>query len=90
VAGTDRWSDHAYGRAIDINPVQNPYVVGSSVQPLNGRRFASIDRGSDAVVPRGVVRSDDVVVSAFAAIGWEWGGDWVNSKDYQHFSSPGG
>jgi poly-gamma-glutamate synthesis protein (capsule biosynthesis protein) len=90
VAGTDRWSDHAYGRAIDINPVQNPYVVGSSVQPLNGRRFASIDRGSDAAVPRGVVRSDDVVVTAFAAIGWEWGGDWVNSKDYQHFSSPGG
>jgi len=90
VAGTDRWSNHAYGRAIDINPVQNPYVVGSSVAPPKGRRFASIDRGAGASVPRGAVRSDDVVVSAFADIGWEWGGDWVNSKDYQHFSAPGG
>ena len=90
VAGTDRWSNHAYGRAIDINPVQNPYVVGSSVQPLSGRRFASIDRGADASVPRGAVHSGDVVVSAFADIGWEWGGDWVSTKDYQHFSASGG
>ena len=89
VAGGDGWSEHAYGRAIDINPVQNPYVQGSSVAPPAGRRYTSIDRSPGAAVPRGVIRSDDVVVSAFARIGWEWGGEWINSKDYQHFSATG-
>ncbi|MDF2968591.1 MAG: hypothetical protein K0Q93_2369 [Nocardioidaceae bacterium] len=85
----DRWSEHAYGRAIDINPVQNPYVVGSAVAPAEGRRYASLDRSADATPPRGVIVADDVVVSAFERRGWVWGGDWVNSKDYQHFSSTG-
>jgi len=85
----ERWSEHAYGRAIDINPVQNPYVVGSAVAPAEGRRYASLDRSADATPPRGVIVADDVVVSAFERRGWVWGGDWVNSKDYQHFSSTG-
>jgi hypothetical protein len=89
VASGTRWSEHAYGRAIDINPVENPYVDGSSVAPDRGRRFASIDRSADAVAPRGAIRHDDVVVSAFARIGWGWGGDWTSSRDYQHFSASG-
>jgi poly-gamma-glutamate synthesis protein (capsule biosynthesis protein) len=89
VAGADRWSEHAYGRAIDINPVQNPFVVGSSVSPEEGRRYARVDRSADAPRLRGVIRTDDVVVRAFARVGWEWGGTWINSKDYQHFSASG-
>jgi D-alanyl-D-alanine carboxypeptidase len=89
VAGTDRWSDHAYGRAIDLNPVENPYVTGSSFVPPEGARFARLDRSADADVPRGVIRADDVVVRAFARIGWEWGGYWSSAKDYQHFSATG-
>ena len=89
VASGARWSEHSYGRAVDVNPVQNPYVVGSSVAPEEGREYAAVDRSADAAPVRGVIRSDDVVVAAFAGIGWEWGGDWVNSKDYQHFSASG-
>lgn len=84
VAGTDRWSEHAYGRAIDLNPIQNPYVKGSRVDPPAGRDWT--DRSH--VVPGMIVRGD-VVTSAFDAIGWGWGGDWRSAKDYQHFSGTG-
>ena len=87
VQGSDAWSAHAFGAAIDLNPVRNPYLVGSSVQPPSGRRFADIDRDADASVSAGVIRADDVVVRAFAAIGWEWGGTW-SVPDYQHFAVP--
>lgn len=84
ISGTTTWSQHAYGRAIDINPVENPYVVGSSVSPHKGRRF--VDR--DPVRP-GMIEKHDVVWRAFHRIGWEWGGTWASSKDYQHFSANG-
>jgi hypothetical protein len=85
VKGTSRWSMHAYGKAIDINPVQNPYVNGSHVSPDAGERYA--DRSLDA---KGMIHGGDVVVRAFAREGWEWGGYWVSPTDYQHFSSNGG
>jgi hypothetical protein len=89
VAGTSRWSEHAYGRAVDVNPVQNPYVQGSSVAPPAGAEYADVDRSNGAEVPRGVIRDGDVVVTAFRSIGWGWGGHWTGSKDYQHFSASG-
>jgi hypothetical protein len=88
VTGTDHWSAHAYGTAIDINPVQNPYVRGRAVEPPAGRRFTELDRSHGARVPRGVIRDDDVLVRAFHRIGWKWGGDWSGSPDYQHFYAP--
>ncbi|MCW2739195.1 CapA family protein [Nocardioides sp.] len=87
VAGQQSWSDHAYGAAIDINPVQNPYVRPGSIDPPAGRRFAGIDRGRSAPVPLGVIRQDDLLVREFARIGWQWGGYWVTSKDYQHVAA---
>jgi poly-gamma-glutamate synthesis protein (capsule biosynthesis protein) len=89
VAGGTSWSEHAYGTAIDVNPVQNPYVTSGSVTPPAAQRFAGIDRSADVAVPAGAIRAGDVVVRAFAAIGWEWGGDWSSAKDYQHFSASG-
>ena len=89
VSGSAKWSEHAYGAAIDINPVQNPYVTDGLVAPPNGQRFAAVDRTRGADSPRGVIRAGDVVVRAFARIGWEWGGDWSTAKDYQHFSATG-
>ncbi len=78
------WSEHAYGRAIDINPIENPYVTESSyVSPPAGARFA--DRSAHR---RGMIHGG-AVAEAFAAIGWEWGGDWSWPKDYQHFSATG-
>ena len=79
------WSQHSYGLAIDINPVQNPYVAkNGDVDPPKGAAYA--DRSTKAP---GVIHRNDSVVQAFARIGWEWGGDWTSSKDYQHFSANG-
>src|SRR3954451_9224578 len=76
VKGSTQWSDHAFGAAVDVDPVRNPYLTGSSVAPRAGRRYASLDRAAGARVPAGTITADDVVVRAFAAIGWEWGGAW--------------
>lgn len=82
--GGSTWSEHAYGRAIDLNPVENPYVRGSHVAPRAGAAY--VDRPD---LP-GVVHEGDVVVEAFAAIGWVWGGTWTDGVlDYQHFSANG-
>jgi poly-gamma-glutamate capsule biosynthesis protein CapA/YwtB (metallophosphatase superfamily) len=84
VEGSTRWSAHAYGAAIDLNPVENPYLADGSIAPPAGRRFAGTHRSRGAAARRGVIRSDDLVVRAFAAIGWEWGGSW-SEPDFQHF-----
>ena len=85
VAGTTRWSMHAYGLAIDLNPIENPYVSGSHVSPPAGTPYA--DRSRHA---RGMIHAGDQVVAAFAKkAGWEWGGSWSGPRDYQHFSSNG-
>jgi poly-gamma-glutamate synthesis protein (capsule biosynthesis protein) len=89
VAGSQVWSAHAYGAAIDINPVQNPDLTGASVAPRAGRRFAVTDRSTYAQAAPGVITADGPVVRAFARIGWEWGGNWSSRKDYQHFSYTG-
>ncbi len=82
VTGGSRWSEHSYGTAIDINPVQNPYVTSSgTVLPPAGKPYA--DR---SVKVTGTINRNGVVRRAFAAVGWEWGGDWTNPKDYQHLS----
>nr|BFE85168.1 hypothetical protein GCM10020093_077690 [Planobispora longispora] len=84
--GSSSWSKHAYGRAIDINPRENPYVSsGGSVAHRNARKF--VKRPLDAP---GVINPGDRVVKAFARLGWEWGGYWSGIKDYQHFSKGGG
>jgi hypothetical protein len=84
VAGSDTWSEHAYGKAIDINPVQNPYVKGSTVDPPAGKDWTN---RADQVP--GMIANRDHVWHAWFYEGWEWGGDWTNSKDYQHFSLSG-
>jgi len=83
VKGTSRWSQHAYGRAIDINPVQNPYITARGVFPPAGREYLHRD-GSR----QGVITARGPVVMAFDRIGWGWGGAWAN-PDYQHFSANG-
>ncbi len=87
VAGQTSWSDHAYGRAVDLNPVQNPYLAPDGVQPPAGRRFVDVDRSPGATARPGVVVRGDVVTRAFARRGWTWGGDW-STPDYQHLSAP--
>jgi poly-gamma-glutamate synthesis protein (capsule biosynthesis protein) len=79
-----RWSQHAFGRALDLNPVQNPFVWSGGVSPPAGAAY--LDRSDRR---RGMVRRHDRVWWAFHAVGWEWGGDWTGEKDYQHFSVNG-
>ena len=85
VAGTDRWSEHAYGRAIDINPVENPYVRSDgTTSPKKGAEYA--DRSPRR---KGMIAAGGATVDAFARSGWGWGGYWTSAKDYQHFSASG-
>jgi hypothetical protein len=85
VSGTSRWSEHAFGRAIDLNPLRNPYVTrGGRVSPPAGRPYANRARRA-----AGMIHGGDAVVGAFAAAGWRWGGYWSGSRDYQHFSATG-
>ena len=78
------WSRHAYGGAVDINPLVNPWVRGARVDPPEGAPFVD----HDPSVP-GLIVAGDVVTEAFAGIGWGWGGDWTDTLDYQHFSHDG-
>jgi hypothetical protein len=84
VAGTTTWSQHAYGRAIDLNPVRNPYVAGSHVSPEAGRAYT--DRSRRAI---GMIHGGDAVVRAFGDANWRWGGAWSYPKDYMHLSRTG-
>lgn len=78
------WSQHSYGWAIDINPVQNPYISSGVVSPPSAAKYENRSQK----LP-GMIHADDAVVRAFASIGWSWGGAWTNPKDYQHFSATG-
>ena len=73
-AGPRRWSVHAYGEAIDVDPVENPYLEGGVVRPPAGAAFR--DRGN---VRPGMAVPGGVLVAAFRAVGWSWGGRWAAS-----------
>jgi hypothetical protein len=79
------WSNHAFGTAIDVNPLVNPYVSTSLTLPPEGAAF--VDRTSPTV---GGLYPGDMAIAAFADIGWVWGGTWSSAKDWQHFSASGG
>jgi hypothetical protein len=76
------WSQHAYGRAIDINPVENPYVGDWGVSPPKGATYVK-----RKPLRKGMLSFHDRAWWAFHAIGWEWGGRWSWPIDYQHYSS---
>jgi len=74
------YSQHAYGRAIDINTRTNPYVKGHIIIPKNAKSF--VNRKPDFP---GKISHGDFVYKTFISRGWQWGGDWRSLKDYQHF-----
>jgi hypothetical protein len=81
--GTGSWSEHAYGEAIDLNPIENPYVGCGMSREKASRRYIDRSRVRKGMVTPGVV-------AAFRSIGWGWGGSWSGStKDYMHFSQSG-
>ena len=76
VKGSKVLSAHSYGMAIDINPIQNPHVKGKAIQPANAKYDPKV---------RGTILRDSELVKEFIKRGWQWGGRWKSSKDYQHF-----
>ncbi|GIF22084.1 LysM repeat protein [Actinoplanes tereljensis] len=80
VGGTDVWSEHAYGTAIDINPLQNPMIRGGSISPFGGHRY--LNRNSYNL---GMIHAEGAA-RAFTRNGYFWGGQWRSLKDYMHFS----
>jgi hypothetical protein len=83
--GPKRWSAHAFGKAVDVNTIENPYVQGSYVSPPAGRAYLDRSRYRP-----GMAVAAGVLVRAFASVGWLWGGRWSATPDYQHFSATGG
>ena len=77
------WSEHAFGRAIDVNPLVNPYALDPNVGDPALAQY--LDR---SLTTPGMIRAGDATVQAFAAEGWAWGGAW-SAPDYQHFSATG-
>lgn len=84
VEGTDTPSQHSYGTAIDLNPLENPYVRGDTVLPPEGARYVDRSLGEP-----GMIVAPGPVTAAFSSIGWGWGGTWQSLQDYQHFSESG-
>lgn len=84
---TKKWSKHAYGKALDINPIENPYVsrrgyISHKASLEYKKRKHKSSRG---VADKAMILSSDLVVKIFKKHGWSWGGDWKTIKDYQHF-----
>ena len=80
----DGWSLHAYGRAVDVNPLVNPYIdADGNLEPTTAARY--LDRSRDDL---GLLRADSPAVRAFTDRGWRWGGAWTDPVDYQHFELP--
>jgi D-alanyl-D-alanine carboxypeptidase len=81
--GNGNWSEHAYGEAVDLNPVENPYVGCGVTRDSSSEPFLDRNR-----IRRGMVTA--AVVDAFRSVGWGWGGAWTGStQDYMHFSATG-
>ena len=76
IQGTKILSAHAYGLAIDINPIQNPQIKKNKISPVSGK----YDTGRP-----GTILKDSEIVKEFKKRGWQWGGNWKSLKDYQHF-----
>lgn len=81
-----KWSKHAYGRAIDLNPLENPYVskrghISHKASLKYRKRVHKVNTPAD----RAVLLKNDKATKIFKKYGWKWGGDWRTVKDYQHF-----
>lgn len=86
VTGGSRYSEHSYGHAIDVNPVQNPYISssGRTVLPPSARAYLDRDDGRP-----GMLLADSALVQSLVGDGWGWGGAWTRTVDHQHLSANG-
>lgn len=86
IAGTEVLSNHAYGMAIDINPLENPYVKEADLQQTVASPYKDYNSYKDRTAQRAhMISKDDACYRIFKAHGFQWGGEWNGNKDYQHF-----
>lgn len=84
--GSKKYSKHSYGKAIDINPLENPYVYkNGSTSHKNSVQYLKREENQDSIEKKAILTDSSQAVQIFKKYGWIWGGDWVNIKDYQHF-----
>jgi len=86
IDGTKKWSNHSFGKAIDINPIENPYVSKSGhTSHKKSYKFVKRVRINNTAPYKAMILKNDKIVKIFKKYGWRWGGDWRCCKDYQHF-----
>lgn len=86
IENTNRWSSHSSGRAIDINPIQNPFISkNEKIFHKNSEVFKNRVRVNSAIEQKAMMLKNDEIVKLFKNQKWIWGGDWISYKDYQHF-----
>ncbi len=88
IANTNRLSKHSMGMAIDINPRMNPYITAYGIAPANSKKYKERNKKKcKGKYKNCMIQKDDKVYQIFQRYGFSWGGDWRNSKDYQHFEA---
>jgi len=80
IEGTTKLSMHSLGKAVDINPVQNPVIYPNGVIAPQGAKYLPQNKGT--------FTADNAIVREFLKRGWHWGGNFDQPKDYHHFEKP--
>ena len=84
--GSKKWSKHSYGKAIDINPIENPYIARSGrISHKASLKYRKRVHKNPTYADKAVLLKNDKATKIFKKYGWKWGGDWSGVKDYQHF-----
>jgi len=88
--GSKKWSKHAYGRAIDLNPIENPYIArsGKIAHRASQKYRKRVHHDAHDPADKAILLKNDKATQIFKKYGWRWGGDWSGVKDYQHFVKP--
>jgi len=85
--GSKKWSKHSYGKAIDINPIENPYIARSGrISHKASSQYRKRVHKKSTSADKALLLKNDKATKIFEKHGWKWGGDWSGVKDYQHFS----
>ena len=84
--GSKNWSKHSYGKAIDLNSIENPYISRSGhISHKASYAYKKRQHKNNSAADKAVLLKNDKAVRIFKKYGWKWGGDWSGVKDYQHF-----
>ncbi len=85
--GSKKWSKHSYGKAIDINPIENPYIARNGrITHKDSIKYRKRVHKNSSYADKAVLLKKDKATKIFEKYGWKWGGDWNGIKDYQHFA----